>query len=629
MKDSKNFLKNLTNLPGVYQMENTEGEVLYVGKASNLKNRVSSYFSKQTTGIKTKTLVQQIANINVTITQNENEALLLENSLIKKFKPKYNILLRDDKSYPYLFVSQEDAFPRIEFYRGKKRSKKGLYFGPYPSAYAVKETLYTLQKIFKIRSCSNIFFNNRSRPCLQHQIKRCSAPCVGFITPEDYKIAINNAIQFLQGKNQTLISNIEKQMEEASQQLLFEQAAHYRDQIISLQQIQAKKQDLSENEDIDILAVTFQQGVACIHKMHIRGGQTQGGQNFFPTLPHDFDDDSESESAPNTISENIQSTILEAFITQYYFSLDHQSEIPPLLILSESLESLSRLETLSSVLTQLRGKKCVLSSHVRGIRSEWLKLAKQNSEIALLAHVGSQSTLKKRFKALQTALDLPTLPQYLECFDISHTSGEATMASCVVFDHNGPKKNQYRLFSINTGIDGIEGGDDYAAMREALLRRYSRLKKEEALLPDILFIDGGKGQVKQALEILEELNLPEITCIGIAKGEGRKPGLETLILTHKNNQTLNLESDSPALHLIQHIRDESHRFAVLGHTNKRDKKRTASILETIEGVGAKRRQALYRRFGGLQEVKKASVEAMSKVPGISKALAEKIYTALH
>lgn len=611
--DSKNFLKNLTSHPGVYQMENALGEVLYVGKASNLKNRVSSYFNQHSTGIKTRTLVQQIANISVIITPNESEALLLENSLIKKFKPKYNILLRDDKSYPYLFVSEEEQFPRIEFYRGKKRNKKGRYFGPYPSASAVKETLYTLQKIFKIRSCNPIFFNNRSRPCLQYQIKRCSAPCVGLIKLEDYRIAIHSAIQFLQGKNQTLIHDLEKRMEDACQKLLFEQAAHYRDQIINLQQIQAKKQDLPETEDIDILAVSLQQGLACVHKMHIRSGQMQGGQNFFPKLPQDVNDEEKS----------VQADILEAFMTQYYLSSDHQNEIPPLFILSENLSSTEK--TLTTVLSQLRTKKCTFSYRVRGIRSEWLKLAIQNSEVALLAHLSSNTTLKQRFKTLQTALDLPTLPQYLECFDISHTAGEATVASCVVFDQNGPKKNQYRYFNI----ENITPGDDYAAMRQALLRRYSRLKKEEALLPDVLFIDGGKGQVKQALDILTELNLPEIICIGIAKGPSRKPGLETLILTHKDHQNLALESDSPALHLIQHIRDESHRFAVLGHTHRRDKKRTTSILETIEGVGSKRRQALYRRFGGLQEIKKASIEAMTKVPGISKALAEKIYHALH
>lgn len=605
--DSTHFLKNLTTHPGVYQMENADGEVIYVGKASNLKNRVSSYFSKASLGIKTQTLVRQIANITITVTPNESEALLLENSLIKKFKPKYNILLRDDKSYPYIYVSLNEDFPRIEFYRGKKRDKKGLYFGPYPSAYAVKETLYTLQKIFKIRSCSSVFFSHRSRPCLQYQIKRCEAPCVGLINPADYRIAIENALQFLRGKNQTLITTLEKQMETASLELAFERAAHYRDQIINLQQIQAKKQNLSEADDIDILAVSFQQGAACVHKMHIRGGESQGGQNFFPSIPEDFSDNAD---------------ILSAFITQYYLSPNHQDEIPPCFIVSGPT-----LDTtiLTSVLTQLRGKKCTFSHHVRGVRAEWLKQAVQNSEMALLSHIGSHTTLKKRFKALQMALNLSTLPNYLECFDISHTNGEATVASCVVFDHNGPKKNHYRHFNIT----GIQPGDDYAAMKQVLQRRYGRLKKEEAVLPDIVFIDGGRGQITQALDVFKQLELTDIICVGIAKGPSRKPGLETLILTHEDNKELVLESDSPALHLIQHIRDESHRFAVLGHTHQRDKKRTESVLEAIEGVGAKRRQALYRRFGGLQEVKKASVEAIAKVPGISQALAEKIYEALH
>lgn len=641
--DAKSFLKTLTTHPGVYQMENATGEILYVGKASNLKNRVSSYFTKQSSGIKTQTLVQQIAHITVTITANESEALLLENSLIKKFKPKYNILLRDDKSYPYLFVSTEEQFPRIEFYRAKKRSKKGLYFGPYPNAAAVKETLYTLQKIFKIRACSPVFFSHRSRPCLQYQIHRCSAPCVNYINPEEYRIAINSAIQFLQGKNQTLITDLEKRMEEASLHLHFEQAAHYRDQIINLQQIQAKKQVLAETEDLDILAVSFHQGMACIHQMQIRAGQAQGGRNFYPSVPASWcedemslltsskerrDSDEESAEDRMSVSEGeegsklISSSILEAFITQYYLSTDHEKEIPATFILSQELP---HTETLEKVLSQLRGKKCTVTHRVRSIRSEWLQTAIQNSEIALQAHIGSHSTLKQRFKALQVALNLPELPHYLECFDISHTSGEATVASCVIFDQNGPKKNQYRHFNIH----GIQPGDDYAAMRQALLRRYSQLQKDEAILPDVLFIDGGKGQVKQAMEVLAQLNITEILCIGIAKGSARKPGLETLILMNADQKTMTLESDSPALHLIQHIRDESHRFAVLGHTRQRDKKRIVSVLEAIEGIGAKRRQALYRRFGGLQEVKKAHVDAIAKVPGISKALAEKIYQALH
>lgn len=595
-------------------MENAAAEVIYVGKASNLKNRVSSYFSKQLTGIKTKTLVEQIAHITITITANENEALLLESQLIKKFKPKYNILLRDDKSYPYIFVSTEEKFPRIEFYRGKKQIKKGYYFGPYPSASAVKETLSTLQKIFKIRSCNPVFFSHRTRPCLQYQIKRCSAPCVELVTPEEYRLSLNNALQFLSGHDWALIRNLEKQMEEASQNRQFERAAHYRDQIIHLQHIRTKKNIQSKSDDMDILGVSFQQGLACVHKMVIRGGQTQGGFNFFPKIPDMYDENDNENS--------IESDILEAFITQYYCSADHEKDIPPILIPSHVLP---HAEALSQVLTQLRQKKCVLSFKVRGIRSEWLKLAIQNSQVALQGRLGSQSTLKQRFKALQTALGLAQVPQYLECFDISHTSGEATMASRVVFDSEGPKKAQYRHFSI----EGIQPGDDYAAMRQALFRHYSRLKKENVMFPDILFIDGGKGQVKQALDVLEELNITEVRCIGVAKGEGRKPGLETLILLDMEQKELKLEHDSPALHLIQHIRDESHRFAVLGHTHKRDKKRTESILETIEGVGAKRRQALYRHFGGLQEVKKASAEAMAKVPGVSKALAEKIYQALH
>ncbi len=609
--DYQHFLKTLTSRPGVYQMENTAGEILYVGKASNLKNRVSSYFVQRTTSLKTKALVEQIAHINITITADETEALLLESQLIKKFRPKYNILLRDDKSYPYLFVSTEEQFPRIEFYRGKKRNKKGYYFGPYPSASAVRETLNTLQKIFKIRTCSPVFFSNRGRPCLQYQIKRCSGPCVGLISPEEYQASIRNAIQFLNGNDKVLLQELQKKMEEASLLRQYEKAAHYRDQIIHLQHIRTKKNLLSKAGDMDILAVSFQHGYACIHKMVIRGGETQGGFNFFPSVPNMLEE-----------SQHIEADILEAFITQYYCATEHHGDIPPLIILSHPL---SQMETLTNVLTQLRAKKCELSSRVRGIRAEWMKVATQNSQIALETKLGAQTTIKQRFKALQTTLGLSTVPNYLECFDISHTSGEATMASRVVFDSDGPKKSQYRYFNI----EGIQPGDDYAAMRQALLRHYSRLKKDEAMLPDILFIDGGKGQVTQAREVLETLSITEVRCIGIAKGPSRKAGLETLILMDDNNQELKLDPHSPALHLIQHIRDEAHRFAVLGHTHKRDKKRTESVLESIEGIGGKRRQALYRHFGGLQEVKKASVEAIAKIPGISKALAEKIYEALH
>lgn len=613
--DYQNFLKTLTTRPGVYQMENAAGEVIYVGKASNLKNRVSSYFSQRTTSIKTKALVEQIAHINTTITANENEALLLESQLIKKFRPKYNILLRDDKSYPYLFVSTEETFPRIEFYRGKKRNKKGHYFGPYPSASAVRETLNTLQKIFKIRSCSPVFFSNRGRPCLQYQIKRCSGPCVGLISPEEYQISLRNAIQFLHGNDQALIHDLEKRMEKASEHRQYEKAAHYRDQIIHLQQIRTKKNLLSKAGNMDILAASFQHGYACIHKMVVRNGETQAGFNFFPSIP-DLLPDNEQQT------KYLESEILEAFITQYYCAAEHHNDIPSHIIVSHPL---SNPEVLENVLTQLREKKCGLSSRVRGIRAEWMKVAIQNSQIALETKLGAQTTIKQRFKALQTTLGLPAVPTYLECFDISHTSGEATIASRVVFDVEGPKKSQYRYFNI----EGIQPGDDYAAMRQALFRHYSRLKKDEAAMPDILFIDGGKGQVAQAREVLETLNIRDVQCIGVAKGPSRKAGLETLILMDENNQELKLDPHSPALHLIQHIRDEAHRFAVLGHTNKRDKKRTESVLETIEGIGSKRRQALYRHFGGLQEVKKASAEAIAKIPGISKALAEKIYDALH
>lgn len=595
--DPKAFLKTLTTRPGVYRMLDKVGEVLYVGKAGNLKKRVSSYFQRTVQSPKTQSLVSQIQGIEVMVTRTEGEALLLENNLIKEFRPRYNILLRDDKSYPYIFLSDHE-YPRLSVHRGTKRAR-GRYFGPYPNAGAVRESLHLLQKVFRVRQCEDSFFRNRSRPCLQHQIGRCSAPCVAWVSPADYAEDVRHTVLFLEGKSNQVIDELVQRMEAAAERQAFEQAAQYRDQIINLRRVQERQYVSGEGGDLDIVAASVKGGAACVQVFFIRAGRNLGNKAFFPRLPE----------------ESRVEEVLTAFLGQFY--LGH--EIPRELLVSHALAEQSALE---EMLTERAGVKVTLRHRVRGERARWLQLAITNSEQALEARLGSQSGMRRRREALREVLRLETPPTRMECFDISHTQGEATVASCVVFDAEGPLKSDYRRFNI----EGITPGDDYAAMEQALTRRYTRLKKGEARLPELLFIDGGPGQTNAAVRVLEELQLPEVLIVGVAKGVERRPGLEVLHIPGQE-RAVELPADSPALHLIQQIRDEAHRFAITGHRARRAKARSRSPLERIPGIGPKRRQQLLKQFGGLQEVARAQVEELASIEGISRALAQQIHDA--
>ena len=601
--DSKAFLKTLTSRPGVYRMLDAEGEVIYVGKAKNLKRRVSSYFTRHDTSPKTRAMVAQIRDIEVTITNTENEALLLENNLIKEHRPRYNILLRDDKSYPYIYLSA-DEFPRLSLHRGR-RSKKGRYFGPYPSAAAVRESLNLLQKLFPVRQCEDSFYNNRHRPCLQYQIKRCTAPCVDLIDRESYEEDVRHAIMFLEGKDNAIVDELVRKMEAASAALEFERAARYRDQIANLRRVQEKQYVMGEGGDLDVIAAAQKEGAGCVQVFFIRNGRNLGNKTYFPQHTAQAD----------------TADILAAFIPQYYISGGGERQIPSELLISEHLPEQALLE---QVLSEQSGRKVSVSDKLRGDRARWLQLARTNAEQALSSHLATRQNIMSRFEALQEALELDDMPQRIECFDISHTMGEATVASCVVFDTNGAVKSDYRRFNI----EGITPGDDYAAMEQALMRRFKRLKQGEGKYPDILLIDGGKGQLRQAEKVMEELQVIGVILIGVAKGPSRKPGLEQLILSGHSTPII-LPPDSPALHLIQQVRDEAHRFAITGHRQRRAKARRTSSLEGIPGLGPKRRQQLLRQFGGLQEVARAGVEDLIRVKGISRQLAQSIYDAFH
>ena len=598
--DAKSFLRTLTSRPGVYRMLGSAGEVLYVGKARNLKKRVSSYFRSSGLVPKTQALMRQTVGVEVTVTNTEAEALILENNLIKNHRPRYNILLRDDKSYPFIYLSLEDDYPRLALHRGARR-RKGRYFGPYPNAGAVRESLHLLQKMFRVRQCEDSFFSNRSRPCLQYQIKRCTAPCVGVINKEDYARDVRHTILFLEGKSSTLNDELVRRMEQAAEQLNYEQAAVYRDQIASLRRVQERQYVSGESGDLDILACVVSAGIACVQVFFIRKGINLGNKLFFPRIP------TGSQAAE----------VLSAFVAQYYLA----HPVPAKLLMNCALEDASLLE---QVLSERADRRVSLSHRVRGEKARWLALGVSNAEQALAARLSSQAGMEKRMMQLQQVLELDEVPGRIECFDISHTQGEGTIASCVVFDREGARKSDYRRF----GIHDIVAGDDYAAMEQALLRRYTRLKKEDCRLPDVVLIDGGKGQVGVAERVLEELQIDEILIVGVSKGSERKPGMEILHIPAQNRQ-LDLDSASPALHLIQQIRDEAHRFAITGHRQKRATARKISPLEGIPGVGPKRRQQLLKQFGGMQEVTRAGVEDLCKVPGISRALAQQIYDTFH
>ncbi len=598
--DFKQFVQTLTHDPGVYRMLNAEGKLLYVGKAKSLKKRVASYFSKSQASPRIAKMVGQTTSVEITITNTEAEALLLENNLIKEHRPRYNILLRDDKSYPYIFISSKHKYPQITFHRGN-RSKSGRYFGPYTSVGAARNALSLLQKVFKVRQCDDYFFNHRSRPCLQHQIDRCSAPCVGLIDEESYRNDMESAIEFLEGNSQQLIQRYVKDMDAASSNMDYELAAQYRDKIEMLRKVSEQQYVSAEDGNVDIIAVQCEGEVACVQVFNIRAGMNLGNKSYFPNLP-------EPTSAEKTLA---------AFIGQYYLS----HAIPEELITSHKPDDFALIQ---EMLSHRAGKSVVIRYSPRSKRARWLEIAIKNVTAALQSKLASKASLEQRFEALQEELALDFLPTRLECFDVSHTSGEATVASCVVFEQEGPVKNDYRRFNI----ENIKAGDDYAAMQQALTRRYTRLKKGEGILPDILFIDGGKGQVNKAKEVIDELQVEGVTIIGIAKGLERKAGYETLVFTDARDN-INLAEHSLAMHLIQQIRDEAHRFAITSHRKRRAKSRTSSPLENIEGLGPKRRQNLLKYFGGMRGVTDAGEEELAKVPGISKNLAKVIYQELH
>ncbi len=603
--DSVSFLKTVTNQPGVYRMYNTEAVVIYVGKAKDLKKRLSSYFRKNVDSEKTRALVSNIAKIDVTVTHTETEALILEHNYIKQYLPKYNVLLRDDKSYPYIFISGH-RHPRLSMHRGAKK-RKGEYFGPYPDSGAVRETLHLIQKIFPVRQCEDTVYSNRTRPCLMYQIGRCAAPCVSsIISDKEYAELVDLVRLFLQGKDQQVLNTLVEKMEQASKTLKFEDAAKFRDQIQAIRRVQ-EQQFVSEDsmDDMDVLGFAQENGIACIHILMIRQGKVLGSRSHFPKIPN------------NTT----QQEVFYSFLSQYYLSHNEARTVPTRIILNDGL--IEETQPLSQALSAIAGRKVHFHVNPMGTRGRYLKLSNTNALTAITTKINHKMTISQRFKELREVLGMDNIAR-MECFDISHTMGESTIASCVVFNHEGPLKQEYRRYNIS----GITGGDDYAAMGQALERRYSK-QLDIDKIPDIVFIDGGKGQLNRAHEIISQywVDWPKKPrLIGIAKGITRKPGLETLITTEGDE--FNLPSDAPALHLMQHIRDESHNHAIAGHRAKRGKTRRTSALEGIEGVGPKRRQALLKYMGGLQELKRASVEEIAKVPGISHSLAENIYQAL-
>ncbi|TQI80177.1 excinuclease ABC subunit C [Serratia fonticola] len=603
--DAQTFLKTVTSQPGVYRMYDMAGTVIYVGKAKDLKKRLASYFRTQVSSRKTETLVKNIAQIDVTVTHTETEALLLEHNYIKLYQPRYNVLLRDDKSYPLIFLSA-DSHPRLSVHRGAKHAK-GEYFGPFPNSYAVRETLALLQKLFPIRQCENSVYRNRSRPCLQYQIGRCLGPCVaGLVSEEEYRQQVDYVRLFLSGKDQQVLHQLIERMENASKLLNFEEAARIRDQIQAVRRVTEKQFVSGNSEDLDVIGVAFDAGMACVHVLFIRQGKVLGSRSYFPKVP-----------GGTELSE-----VVQTFVGQFYLQGSQMRTLPAEILLDFTLPE---KDLLADSLSELAGRKIQIQSKPRGDRARYLKLARTNASTALVTKLSQQSTIHQRLAELAKTLNLAEINR-MECFDISHTMGEQTVASCVVFDNNGPLRSEYRRYNIT----GITPGDDYAAMAQVLKRRYGKAL-EEKKIPDVIFIDGGKGQLGMAIDVFNALNVPwdksKPLLIGIAKGSDRKAGLETLFFVPEG-EGISLPPDSPALHVIQHIRDDSHNHAITGHRQKRAKVKNTSALELIEGVGPKRRQVLLKYMGGLQPLLNASVEEIAKVPGISQALAEKIYNAL-
>lgn len=600
--DPSAFLSTCSGRPGVYRMFDIDGRLLYVGKAKNLKKRLASYFRKTGHAPKTGALVARIAQVETTITANETEALLLEQTLIKESRPPYNILLRDDKSYPYVHLS-DGEFPRLSIHRGAKKAK-GRYFGPYPSAGAIRESLSILQKTFHVRQCEDSFYKNRTRPCLQYQIKRCKAPCVNLVEPQIYNDDVRHSVMFLEGRSNALTDELNALMEKAAMDLDFEHAAELRDQIGLLRRVQDQQSMDGGTGDVDVVAAFVNPGGACVHLISVRGGRVLGSKNFFPQVG---------------IEEEV-GEVMSAFLAQYFLG-GGERELPGEVIVNVVHED---FPTLIDAIDASRGREITISHRVRGTRARWQQLAVTNAEQALMARLANRQHVAARFEALAQVLKLDEPPQRLECYDISHSSGEATVASCVVFGPEGPIKSDYRRYNI----EGITAGDDYAAMHQALTRRFSKIKDGEGKLPDILLVDGGKGQLSMARDVMNELAVPDLILLGVAKGTTRKAGFETLYLNDAAHE-FTLKADSPALHLIQQIRDEAHRFAITGHRARRGKTRRTSTLEGVAGVGPTRRRDLLKHFGGLQELSRASIEEIAKAPGISKKLAELIYANLH
>ena len=583
-------------------MYNEKNEILYVGKAKNLKNRVSSYFSGRPQNAKTQALVNRIASIQVTVTKTESEALILEHNLIKQQSPHYNILLKDDKSYPYILVSDEE-WPRVGFHRGPKRAK-GQYFGPYPNAYAAREALALLQKVFKVRQCENSFFRNRSRPCLQYQIERCKGPCVNLVEAEEYRKDIDRTLRFLKGENEELVQSLMDDMQEASESLEFEKAAGYRDSVAQLRKVQSGQVIEKGSANLDVVAAATDGSSACVHMLFIRQGRIIASRSYYPK--------DELAASP--------AEVVADFVPHYYLS--GQERVPPSeIVIAEPMEE---GEIVQQTISEVLSRRVKISVPKKGRRIEWLDVAKRTAEQNLSGRLAGKLSHQRRLNQLGEALGMTDMPVRLECYDISHHSGAETVASCVVFNEEGPAKGDYRKFNIND----ITPGDDYAAMEQVLRRRFTRLKKGEGTMPDILVIDGGKGQMTQAKSVLKELQIPDLVLLGVAKGAARKSGWEKLFVGEDSTE-LALDSHSPAFHLIQNIRDEAHRFAVAGHTARKNKKLTSSPLDQIEGIGAKRKKSLLTHFGGLQGISSAGVGDLIKVEGINRSLAEDIYSHFH
>ena len=586
--DPKGFVAGLPNMPGVYRMLGSGGDALYVGKARDLKKRVGSYFTKHAASPRIQMMLTQVASVEVTVTRSEGEALLLENNYIKSLAPRYNILFRDDKSYPYLMVTGH-RYPRLGFHRGAK-DRRNRYFGPFPHAYAVRESIQLLQRVFRLRTCEDTVFENRSRPCLLHQIRRCTAPCTGKIAPEPYAEDVRNAMLFLEGREDDVINNLSDKMKSASEAQRYEEAAAYRDQVRALSRIQARQYvESNRGVDADVVACASDGAIQCVNLVMIRGGRHVGDRSFFP---------SNAEGAS-------EQEVIAAFLEQHYL----EQPAPPLVVASQEVE------------LDLPESEVVNPSH--GERRVWLDMARKNALLAIAQRVRDRATQETRLVALREALGLSGI-QRIECFDISHTMGEATVASCVVYDRQQMQKSEYRRFNIR----GVTPGDDYAAMRQVLERRYQRVSTDGGRVPDLILIDGGKGQVSAARAALADLGLHQACVVGVAKGPQRKPGMEELIL-ESEERSLELAPSHPGLHLVQQIRDEAHRFAIVGHRARRGKARTTSMLNEIPGIGAKRRQALIEHFGGLRGVQAAAVDDIAKVAGISRPLAERIYKHLH